>query len=471
MLTKRDLLRLGGASALGLALPEAAFADGLFQGIDIAQTGFAYGLPIVMNYAVMNKFAIDKELGQFKAPFNELYNVRDVATPKDTAVVTPNSDTPYSILWLDLRAEPMVITVPPVDPKRYYSVQLVDSSTYNYGYIGSRATGSDGGDYMVVGPDWKGETPAGIKKVFKSGSQHSLTIFRTQLFDAADLENVHKVQDGYKARPLSAYLGQPAPPPAPAIEWPKIDDQLAKTNFFNYVAFMLPFIPPQPNEDAIRAGLAKIGVEAGKPFSLESLKLDDRLQLLIGMKMADRRVDDAVNLSGANVNGWRLGLGGGDASVFNGDWLKRAVVARAGIYANDPLEAVYPYTRVDDRGRPLDGKSKYTLTFPKDGLPPVNAFWSVTMYDGKTQLLVDNPINRYLINSAMLPNLKTNPDGSTTIYIQKDSPGPDKESNWLPAPAGPIYLVLRLYWPKTDAPSIFPLGKGTWKPPGVKRVG
>ncbi len=476
MLTKRDLLRFGAAGALTSALPGAALAQnarpGFFGAIDIAQNGFAYGLPIVMNYAVMYKFVIDKESGQYKAPFNEIARARETFTYKDTAVVTPNADTPYSMLWMDLRAEPIVIGVPAVDPKRYYSVQLIDSGAYNYGYIGSRATGSDAGDYLVVGPDWRGETPAGVKKVFKSSSQHSLAIFRTQLFNPADLEAVHKVQDGYKARPLSAFLGQPAPAPAPAIEFPKIDDQLAKTKFFDYVAFMLQFMPPMQNEDAIRADLAKIGVEAGKPFNLESLKLDDRLQVLVGMKIADRRIADVINLAGENVNGWRVGgLAGGDAGFFNGDWLKRAAVAKAGIYANDLAEAAYPFTRVDNRGRPLDGRRKYTLTCPAGGLPPVNAFWSVTVYDGKTQLLVKNPIDRYLINSAMLPDLKKNPDGSITVHIQKDSPGPDKESNWLPAPEGPIYLVMRLYWPKTEPPSILPLGSGTWKPPRVVRVG
>ena len=221
---------------------------------------------------------------------------------------------------------------------------------------------------------------------------------------------------------------------------------------------MLQFMPPMQNEDAIRADLAKIGVEAGKPFNLESLKLDDRLQLLVGMKMADRRIDDVLNLSGKNVNGWSLGLAGGDAAYFNGDWLKRAAVAKAGIYANDAIEAAYPFARTDDRGRPLDGKSKYTLTFPADGLPPVNAFWSVTMYDGKTQLLVKNPIDRYLINSPMLPDLKKNPDGSITISHPERLAGTrTRSSNWLPAPEGPIYMVMRLYWPKTNPPSILPL--------------
>ena len=181
------------------------------------------------------------------------------------------------MVWIDLRAEPMVITVPAIDPKRYYSVQLIHSSTYNYGYIGSRATGNEAGDFLVVGPNWRGETPAGIKKVFKCASQHSLAIFRTQLFNAADLDAVHAVQDGYKARLLSAFLNQPAPPAAPPIDFPKIDDELAKTKLFSYLAFMMQFMPPMQNEDAIRADLAKVGVEAGKPFSLDKLKLDDRL--------------------------------------------------------------------------------------------------------------------------------------------------------------------------------------------------
>ena len=219
MLTKRDLLRFSASSALVSALPPAAFAQktfpGFFGAIDVAQNGFAYGLPIVMNYAVMHKFVLDKDSGQYKGPFNAIANSRDVFTYKDTAVVTPNSDTPYSMLWMDLRAEPMVISVPAVDPKRYYSVQLVDSSTYNYGYIGSRATGSEAGDYLVAGPDWKGETPANVKKTFRSSSQHSLAIFRTQLFNPADIDNVAKVQDGYKARPLSEFLNQPAPPGRP----------------------------------------------------------------------------------------------------------------------------------------------------------------------------------------------------------------------------------------------------------------
>ncbi len=158
----------------------------------------------------------------------------------------------------------------------------------------------------------------------------------------------------------------------------------------------------------------------------------------------------------------------GDRAFFNGDWLLRAAGAKAGIYGNDSVEATYPMTRVDENGETLDGsKHNNTLTFPAERLPPVSAFWSVTMYDGKSQLLIENPIHRYLINSPMLPNMKKNEDGSLTLYIQKDSPGTDKEANWLPAPNDNIYLVIPLYWPKTESPSVHPAGKGTWKPPGI----
>ena len=212
----------------------------------IAEEAFIYGLPLVMNYAVMNEFAVDTKSSQFKAPFNKINNEHRVATHEDTAVITPNSDTPYSMLWLDLRAEPMVISVPAVDKRRYYSVQLIDGNTYNYGYIGSRATGSAPGDYMVVGPDWKGETPAGIKKVFTSTTPFSLTLFRTQLFNPADMPNVEKVQAGYKAQPLSAFLKQPAPPAAPKIDFLPATTAGIKENFFEYLDAALQFVPADP---------------------------------------------------------------------------------------------------------------------------------------------------------------------------------------------------------------------------------
>ena len=476
MLTKRDLLRSAALAAIAASTANSipvqaqtsAERPGFLKAKDIAEAGFIYGLPIVMNYGVMYEYAVDRNSGQFKAPFNQIKNEPNVFTYKDTAIVTPNSDTPYSFAWMDLRAEPIVLSVPAVDPKRYYSVMLCDGNTYNYGYIGSRATGSEPGDYMVVGPDWQGATPPGIKKVFRSSTQFSVAGYRTQLVNSDDLDGVKKVQAGYKVQTLSAYLKGPATMGAAAIDFPKIDKELVKTNFFEYLDFALQFAPAQENEKEIRAKLASIGVGPGKTFNFKDLSLEDKLEVGLGMKEGQRKVDEAVANVGKAVNGWRISSLPGDSAHYNGDWLKRAVAAQAGIYGNDGAEAMYPLTRADGDGKTLDGsKNSYTLTFPPGQQPPVNAFWSLTMYDGKTQLLIENPINRYLVNSPMIPAMKTNPDGSLTLYIQNKSPGADKEANWLPAPNGPIYLVMRLYWPKTEAPSVLPPGNGTWQPPAI----
>ena len=453
------------------AAPASAPKPGFSEIRKIAEDGFIYGLPIVMNYAVMYDFSVNKASGQYKAPFNQFFHDHQVFTYKDTAIPTPNSDTPYSMLWLDLRAEPYVLSVPAVEKKRYYSVMLNDGNTFNYGYIGSRATGNDPGDYLVVGPDWNGQVPSTIKKVFRASTQFSLVVYRTQLFNSKDMPNVVKVQSGYKAQPLSAYLRRPAPPAAPAIDFPVISKDLVKENFFEYLDFALQFAPSGPEEREIRSRLARIGVGPGKTFSFKDLSLEHKLEIGLGMMAGDRKVDEKVAALGKEINGWRVGSAFGDRAFYNGDWLLRAAAARAGIYGNDADEAMYPMTRWLPNGEALDGsKHVYTLTFKAGQYPPVNAFWSVTMYDGKTQLLIKNPINRYLINSPMLPSMKKNKDGSLTIYIQKKSPGKDKEANWLPAPDGPIYLVMRLYWPRATPPSILPAGEGTWQPPAIASV-
>ncbi|WP_163882419.1 DUF1254 domain-containing protein [Rhizobium laguerreae] len=478
MLTKRDLLRSAAMAALAatakstpaLAQNKAEWPS-LLEAKDIAEEGFVYGLAPVMFYAVMQEFAVDRNSGQFKAPFNEIQNEHKVSTPDDTAVITPNSDTPYSLLWLDLRAEPMVISVPAVERDRYYSVQLIDGNTYNFGYIGSRTTGTEPGDYLVVGTDWKGETPAGIKKVFRSTTPFPLALVRTQLFNPDDMPNVVKIQAGYKARPLSTFLKQPAPPAAPKIEFIPATTAGIKENFFAYLDAALQFVPETPRDKEVRAKLARIGIGPGKTFDFKELSVEHKAEMLVGMKQGDGKVDKWLAGGNKNINGWNVGSFFGDEAFYNGDWVMRAGAAKGGLLGNDAVEAMYPYTRTDATGEPLDGsKHKYTITFAPGQLPPVNAFWSVTMYDGKSQFLVKNPINRYLINSPMLSGMKKDEDGSLTLYIQKDSPGADKESNWLPAPDDKIYLVMRLYWPNPATPSILPAGEGTWQPPGVKRV-
>jgi hypothetical protein len=459
---------LAAAFAIAATAASAQTAPSPKETKAIAEEAIICGLPLSMYYKIMNQYAIDKDSGQFKAPFNTIKNEPKVYTPADTAIVTPNSDTPYSFLFLDLRAEPVVLCVPEIAKDRYYSVMLTSQYTFNFGYIGSRATGNGAGCYAVAGPGWKGATPAGVKKVFTSETEFALATYRTQLFNTADIDNVKAIQAKYEAKPLSAFLGKPAPAAAPAIDWPKIDAATEKKDVLSYLPFLLQFAPPigpAAVEVPLRQKFARIGIEAGKQFPTVKLTDADKAAVAEAAKAAATAIKAKIETMGKLVNGWTVVNSGiGDRALYDGDWTQRAAVAVAGILANDPAEAVYPITRKDGNGQPLDGsKHNYTLTFPADAFPPVNAFWSVTMYDGKTQLLIKNSIDRYLINSPMLPDLKKNADGSLTVYIQRDEPtDPVQKANWLPAPDGPIYIVMRLYWPKEATLN------GKWQPPGIK---
>src|SRR3977135_765856 len=254
------------------------------------------------------------------------------------------------------------------------------------------------------------------------------------------MPHVEKVQAGYKAQPLSAYLKQPAPPAAAAIDFPKANAELVKKNFFDYLDFALQFAPAGPEERIIREKLARIGVGPGKTFNFKDLPLTHKIEIGLGIKDGEEKVEKYLAEGQKDINGWKVGSLFGDRQFYSGDWLKRAAAAKGGIYGNDAIEAVYPMAKTLADGAVLDGSNHESpLTFPAGQSPPVNAFWSVTMYDGKTQLLIENPINRYLINSPMLSDMKKNADGSLTLYIQNKSPGTDKESNWLPHPAGPHY--------------------------------
>jgi len=430
---------------------------------------YIYAYPMIANYKAMYEFNIDKSSPHYKGPFNTVVSDSHSFSPKDTSVVLPNVDTPLSILQADLRAEPVIFCIPDIPKERYYSVQLIDMYTFNYGYVGTRATGSINGCYMISGPNWRGITPPGILRVFQSDTQFSLLIYRTQLFGPNDLPNVKKIQAGYTVQTLSAFTHQPPPPPPPPVEFPKFTDEAFKTEFPKFLNFVLQFCPEVPEESAVRLRYATIGVAPGKPFDIAQLSPSQRAEMESAIKEAYASIQDRRDQIGKNINGWRVGAPYGNRDFFHGDTLRRASAVMAGIYGNDPEEAVNPTTKTDIIGAPLDGsKHSYTLTFSEKNMPPVNAFWSVTMYDGKTQSLVDNPLNRYGVSSSALSTLKKNPDGGVTLYIQKDDPGADKKSNWLPAPNGPIFLIMRLYWPrKSPPPSILPATEGTWDPPGL----
>ncbi|UVK41597.1 DUF1254 domain-containing protein [Mesorhizobium sp. AR10] len=467
-----NLSRRSFAAACLVAASIAGFAPALAQAQDvtpeearaIAKEAYVYGYPMVDSYRIQYAYFEDSKNPEFKGPWNTIINTPRVYTPADTAFVTPNSDTPYSWLGMDLRAEPIVLTMPAIDEKRYYSVQIIDGYTYIVDYIGSRATGNDGGSFLVAGPGWKGDTPAGVKKVIRSDTDFNWGVYRTQLFNPADLDEVKKVQAGYKVQTLSAFLGQPAPAAVP-IDYIKPltpAEQKTSPEFFNMLNFALQFAPTHPSETELMARFAKIGVGAGKTIDVSSLSPE--VKTAIEQGIADAWADLA-NLQKTELDTGKVTTSDlfGSRAFLKDNYLYRMAGAVIGIGGNSKQEAMYPIFAVDTDGQKLDGANRYTVKFASGQLPPVNAFWSLTMYELPQSLLVANPINRYLINSPMLPELVKDADGGLTLYVQNESPGKDMEPNWLPAPKGPFIAFMRLYWPKEEALN------GTWKaPPATK---
>jgi hypothetical protein len=429
----------------------------------VAKDAYIYGYPMVQAYLTMYAFSIDKSNPQYKGPFNAPLSFARVFTPDDSAFVTPNSDTPYTFLSLDLRAEPIVLTIPPVEKNRYWVFQMMDLYTFNFDYLGTRISGNSGGNFLIAGPRWKGTVPSGINKVLRPETEFINVVGRTQLFNPTDLDHVKNIQSGYKAQPLSAFLGQPAPPAVPAIRWiPPVLPAQMKTSlqFFNVMSFLLQFCPVEPSETALRSSFAGIGVGSGETIDVASLSPEMKTAIERGMADGQKEIDDRRASSGGDISNFF-----GTRTFLHNDYVARATGAQMGIGANSKEEALYPLYEKDSNGSPLNGsKTRYTLHFNKGGFPPVNAFWSLTMYDLPQQLLVKNPINRYLINSPMLPDLKLDSEGGLTIYIQSDSPGKDNEPNWLPAPKAPFMLAMRYYLPKPE------LIQGTWKSPPVVQV-
>lgn len=453
-MNRRGLLQLSAAALVMQALPAAA-QD---QAADI-RAAYVYAYPMVKNYLTLYQYAVEKDGAQYKGPMNTMANVARVYTPEDTAVITPNSDTPYSFVVLDLRAEPAVISLPKIEADRYYSLQLVDLYTNNVDYIGTRIDGNEGGHFLITGPGWRGEVPAGIRRVIEMPTWLNLGVLRTQLFSPNDLEQVKTVQSAYQSQPLSVWAGTTSPPPAPAVDWRPISDALMETDFWSLAAFLLPFAPAWPGDEPQRANLSRLGVREGEAWPPTDLSTDTVTAMKQGIASGYQAVSEA---SAAVADSSKYF---GTPTQMQGQYLARAAAAKGGIYGNTVEEALYIIQPQDANGQPLNGQTgRYSLHFAKDQLPPVDAFWSLTMYDRKNQLLVDNPLDRYLINSAMLKDLKPNPDGSITLWLQKDSPGAAQEANWLPAPDGPFYTVLRLYLPAKAALN------GSWKSEPIRKA-
>lgn len=439
----------------------------------IAKEAYIYGLPLVVNYKTMHNYVIDKKSPEYKGDFNKLACVARVYTPEDKAIVTPNSDTPYCMTWADMRAEPVVYTIPEIEKERFYEVQLIDLYTHNSAYISTVATGNVPGKYLLTGPDWKGEVPKGITKVIPFETPFLFSIHRTQLFNPGDIDNVEKIQNGYRVEPLSTYLGTKAPAASAAIDFPEWKEGAQfNAQSFGYFDVMLSLIKIHQDEQALMKRFAKIGLGDEGKFDIKKFSPEIQTAIEEGAKEGFTEIEDFLKnnstdpLAAAKTFGTRAFLKRSAKENYNLDdfFIIRATAAQAGLYGNSADEAMYPAYYVDAQGTPLDAsQNKYTLTLEKGEFPPVTAFWSVTMYDGKTQLLINNPLNRYLLNSPMMDDFVMNEDGSLTLYVQKESPGNELEANWLPAPNGPFYAVMRLYGPKKEAL------EGKWvNPPLVK---
>jgi len=412
----------------------------------IAREAWAYAYAPLQGYQTMYNQTQNKAFGGYVGGFNQFRHYARSATPADTDIVTPNNDTPYSWAWLDLRAEPMVLSLPAVPAPRYYVNQWFDLYTHNFAYTGVRSTGREAGNYLFVGPRWKGTVPAGITKVFVAETEFVGTLTRTQLSGPDDVAALQAVQAGYKLTPLSQFTGTAAPAAAPAIDWPVWDAAKAEgIEFISYLNALLPFMPIQASEQEMFARFARIGIGAGRNFNANTLSPEIRAAIEAGSAEAAKTLrEGAVQQKDSRA------MFGTRQELADGYITKRNYGAMLGIYGNTKEEAVYGSQQTDSDGKVLDGNRRWVLRFAPGQLPPVTEFWSITMYNLPQRFLVDNPLNRYSIGDRTAGLVK-GADGSLEIYIQAESPGPGKEANWLPAPKGPFFFVGRFYGPKAEA--------------------
>ncbi|WP_010483542.1 DUF1254 domain-containing protein [Pseudomonas sp. S9] len=433
--------RFAAAGGLVLALvtaPTVLAEVSPDQARALAKDAYIFTYPLVLNYRTMYAQAINGD-----GEFGKWLHLK-VSSPADTDIVTPNVDTPYSYAWVDLRAEPWVLTLPEIDKARYYTSQWDDLWGHVLDNPGSLEDGNGGGSYLLAGPDWKGQAPAGVRRVIHGESSLLGTLTRTQLMSSeGDIANVRAIQQRYKLQPLSAFLGTEAPVAAPRIQWPDWNEGDENTEkFWSYAAFMLQFVKPNPVDAAEYRKLKSLGIEPGKPWEPANLSSEVRNAMLQGMQ--DAHAAFAKAGQDPQLDSGKLF---GDRERIGTDYLSRTLGVVLGIFGNVREQAVYYPFPLDDKGQPLDGsKANYSITFAKGATPPVKFFWSYTMYKLPQRWLVENPIERYSLSSAT-PGLKENPDGSLTIHVAHESPGKEMESNWLPSPKGPFWLVLRNYGP------------------------
>lgn len=429
------------------------------EAAQIAREAMVFAYPMLLNYKTVWEQTQDHLGAAFIGGFNRYRHYTHSYTSSDTDIVTPNNDSPYSWAWFDVRREPVVLRVPKVGTDRYYVVQMFDLFTFNFAYVGVRATGFEAGDYVIAGPDWDGATPDGIADVLRCETGLAGTLTRTALFGADDMPNVRAIQHGYAIQPLSEYAGLRPPPPAPDLAFPEWNEPRAlSSGFIGYLNFLLGLVEPHPSEAELYERLAKIGIAGGRPWRPEDVPPDVLAAIEDGAKqgLADIDAQASHTTSSIGIFGAREQLGD--------DYLTRAVAAQMGIYGQVAEEAVYGGSRLDSNGDQLVGDQAYTLRFDKDALPQARFFWSLTLYRLPSRLLAANAIDRYSIGDRT-PGISYGDDGSLEIALQPDEPtDPARRANWLPTPQGePFTVIYRMYGPGEDAQA------GKWSLPAITR--
>jgi len=473
-MTNRYLLYPAVFAVLALA-PFVTRAQGatanVQEAVEIATDAYVYGYSLLTTDVTRIQMSNIPAVEELRAPLNQFANVKRYPPADYRGVSAPNADTLYSVAWLDL-AEPQVFSHPDMG-KRYFLFPMVDLWMTIFASPGSRTTGQKAGDFLVTGPGWKGDVPKGMQHI-QSATRYVVILGRTYADGTdADYAAANALQAQYKITPLAAW-GKPYTPKAPPVDAnPGISmtDKpqavilaMGTEGYFNWLSKrMCEAAPAYPADGPLLARMAKIGIAPCKPFELA--KLDPAVQAALKdlPDAALKKIGENQKSLGVEESGWLMTKGLGQ---YGTDYMKRAVVAAFGWPANLQDDAVYPYTTVDATGATLTGANAYTLTFPKGQLPPVNAFWSITMYEiDQGWWFVPNPLNKFTVSPRN--DLKSNADGSVTLYFQTESPGKDKENNWLPAPKGEFIPMLRMYWPKETPPSVL---DGSWVPPRIQKV-
>jgi hypothetical protein len=456
----------------GITLPTTTGPPTPAEAHQITAAAYVFGYPLIIMDVTKEQATAVPALtptpsGQ-AAPINQFATQPAPLNASFTNVVSPNADTLYSQAWLNLSKEPMVLSVPNTNG-RYYMMPMLDAWTNVFASPGTRTTGTGAGNFAIVGPGWNGTLPTGLTRI-KAPTETVWIIGRTQQNGPADIPTVDALQAQYKLTPLSAW-GTTYTPPTNVPVKPNVDvttppvDQVANmtpATFYGTMATLMASNPPSTADKPVVDQMARIGIVAGTPFDWNSLNATMQNAVAQGAKdgLAQVSTTGLNPPSSVATHGWTFNYHYGS---YGTNYTLRAGVAWFGLGANLPEDALYPGSRTDATGTLYSGAHNYVMHFEKNGTPPVNAFWSLTMYNNR-KFFVDNPLNRYAISPHLGP-LQYNADGSLDIYIQNVSPGPSKESNWLPAPSDGFYLILRLYWPQEAVLN------GSWVPPAIQQVG